>query len=313
MEMNKKILWVIPVLLLTFIIIFVVKNIPKQKFYLEDKYYGSSEFTTIDSNDLNKLMNDKESFALFIYQPACVTSSNFEQVLYNFTQNNKIKIYEIAFSDIKDTKLSKSIKYYPSFAIFNKGHMVDYLDAESDNDLKYYKSKDEFEKWFTSYVLLKEVENSNQDSNEKSNEESKTNSKESTQENITEENTKEIKLDQITYDKNKVNIYFFWGSTCPHCKEEFAFFSQIKEEYGDYYNLYTYEVWNNADNAKIMNKFASALNEEVEGVPYTIIGDVSFTGFGESSKEKFKEAIKNKHKNSSDVYFDKIKSEMQQK
>ena len=229
MEMNKKFLWVIPVLLLIPIIIVIFKNMPKQKFYLEDKYYGNSEFTTIESNDLNKLMNNKESFALFIYQPACVTSSDFEQVLYDFTQSNNIKIYKIAFSDIKNTKLNESIKYYPSFAIFNKGQMVDYLDANSDDDLKYYKSKVEFEKWFTNYVLLKETEISKQDSNE----ETKENNNKNTQESITEENTKEINLDQVTYDKNKVNIYFFWGSTCPHCKEEFAFFDEIQEEYGE--------------------------------------------------------------------------------
>ena len=304
MEMNKKFLWVIPVLLLIPIIIVIFKNMPKQKFYLEDKYYGNSEFTTIESNDLNKLMNNKESFALFIYQPACVTSSDFEQVLYDFMQSNNIKIYKIAFSDIKNTKLNESIKYYPSFAIFNKGQMVDYLDANSDDDLKYYKSKVEFKKWFTNYVLLKEAEISKQDSNE----ETKENNNKNTQESITEENTKEINLDQVTYDKNKVNIYFFWGSTCSHCKEEFAFFDEIQEEYGDYYNLYTYEVWNNPDNAEIMKKFASALNEEAKGVPYTVIGDVSFIGFSESDKEKFIETIKSKHQNSSDVYFDKIKS-----
>lgn len=304
MEMNKKFLWVIPVLLLIPIIIVIFKNMPKQKFYLEDKYYGNSEFTTIESNDLNKLMNNKESFALFIYQPACVTSSDFEQVLYDFMQSNNIKIYKIAFSDIKNTKLNESIKYYPSFAIFNKGQMVDYLDANSDDDLKYYKSKVEFKKWFTNYVLLKEAEISKQDSNE----ETKENNNKNTQESITEENTKEINLDQVTYDKNKVNIYFFWGSTCHHCKEEFAFFDEIQEEYGDYYNLYTYEVWNNPDNAEIMKKFASALNEEAKGVPYTVIGDVSFIGFSESDKEKFIETIKSKHQNSSDVYFDKIKS-----
>ena len=304
MEMNKKFLWVIPVLLLIPIIIVIFKNMPKQKFYLEDKYYGNSEFTTIESNDLNKLMNNKESFALFIYQPACVTSSDFEQVLYDFTQSNNIKIYKIAFSDIKNTKLNESIKYYPSFAIFNKGQMVDYLDANSDDDLKYYKSKVEFKKWFTNYVLLKEAEISKQDSNE----ETKENNNKNTQESITEENTKEINLDQVTYDKNKVNIYFFWGSTCPHCKEEFAFFDEIKETYGKYYNLYTYEVWENPNNAEIMNKFAEALGEEVTGVPYTIIGDKSFKGFGESSKEEIMNAIKNNHQNSRDVYFYKIKN-----
>ncbi len=302
MKLNKKILWIIPLLLLISIIIgiIVIRNMPEKKFYLEDKYYGGSDFIEIKTSDLEKLIDDKESFALFVYQPACVTSANFEQILKDFSNSNNIEIYKIAFSDIKDTSLSKYIKYYPSFAIFNKGNMVSYLDANSDNDLKYYESKDEFQKWFTSFVLLKDTDNSNSSENENVTEES---------ENTKEETPTEINLENVTYDKNKVNIYFFWGSTCPHCKAEFAFFDEIKEEYGDYYNLYTYEVWENPDNEKIMNKFADALNEEVTGVPYTVIGDVSFTGFGESSKEKFIDAIKNKHQNSSDVYFDKIKSE----
>ena len=302
MKLNKKILWIIPLLLLISIIIgiIVIRNMPEKKFYLEDKYYGGSDFIEIKTSDLEKLIDDKESFALFVYQPACVTSANFEQILKDFSNSNNIEIYKIAFSDIKDTSLSKYIKYYPSFAIFNKGNMVSYLDANSDNDLKYYESKDEFQKWFTSFVLLKDTDNSNSSENENVTEES---------ENTKEETPTEINLENVTYDKNKVNIYFFWGSTCPHCKAEFAFFDEIKEEYGDYYNLYTYEVWENPDNEKIMNKFADALNEEVTGVPYTVIGDVSFTGFGESSKEKFIETIKNKHQNSSDVYFDKIKNE----
>ena len=302
MKLNKKILWIIPLLLLISIIIgiIVIRNMPEKKFYLEDKYYGGSDFIEIKTSDLEKLIDDKESFALFVYQPACVTSANFEQILKDFSNSNNIEIYKIAFSDIKDTSLSKYIKYYPSFAIFNKGNMVSYLDANSDNDLKYYESKDEFQKWFTSFVLLKDTDNSNSSENENVTEES---------ENTKEETPTEINLENVTYDKNKVNIYFFWGSTCPHCKAEFAFFDEIKEEYGDYYNLYTYEVWENPDNEKIMNEFADALNEEVTGVPYTVIGDVSFTGFGESSKEKFIETIKNKHQNSSDVYFDKIKSE----
>ena len=302
MKLNKKILWIIPLLLLISIIIgiIVIRNMPEKKFYLEDKYYCGSDFIEIKTSDLEKLIDDKESFALFVYQPACVTSANFEQILKDFSNSNNIEIYKIAFSDIKDTSLSKYIKYYPSFAIFNKGNMVSYLDANSDNDLKYYESKDEFQKWFTSFVLLKDTDNSNSSENENVTEES---------ENTKEETPTEINLENVTYDKNKVNIYFFWGSTCPHCKAEFAFFDEIKEEYGDYYNLYTYEVWENPDNEKIMNKFADALNEEVTGVPYTVIGDVSFTGFGESSKEKFIDAIKNKHQNSSDVYFDKIKSE----
>lgn len=301
MKMNKKFLWIIPVLLLISIIIIVIQNLPAQKFYLEDKYYGSRGFIEIDTSDLEKLMDDKESFALFIYQPACVTSSNFEQVLNDFMGSNNIKIYKIAFSNIKDTSLSEKIKYYPSFAIFNRGIMVDYLDASSDDDLKYYEEKVEFENWFTSYVLLKDVNTYDSEVQDETTQEE--------EESTEVETPAEIDLENVTYDENKVNIYFFWGSTCPHCKEEFSFFDEIEEEYGNYYNLYTYEVWESQENAEIMNRFADALEEEPTGVPYTIIGDVSFTGFGESSKEKFIDAITSKHQNSSDVYFDKIKSQ----
>lgn len=297
--MNKKILWVLIPLVLIVAVILIIKNIPVQKFYLENKYYGSNEVIEISTSDLEKLIDEKESFALFVYQPACVTSSKLEQILTDFTADNNIKIYKIAFSNIKTTKLSKSIKYYPSFAIFNKGVMVDYLDANSDNDLKYYENKDEFEKWFTNYVLLKDNDVSGSNEN---------NIAEQSSENSEVDTPKTINLENVTYDKNKVNIYFFWGSTCPHCEAEFTFFDEIKEEYGDYYNLHTYEVLENKENADIMNVFAQALGEKATGVPYTIIGDESFTGFGESSKEKFINAIKNKYQNSSDIYFDKIKN-----
>ncbi len=298
MKTNNKIFLLAPLLLLLSIIVVVIKQSPMHQFYLEDKYYSDSKFIEIETNDLNKLINNKESFVLFIYQPACITSSNFEQILYDYLETNHISIYKIPFSDIKNTTLSKSVKYYPSFAIFNNGKLIDYLDANSDEDLEYYESKEGFEKWFTNYVLLKQIKENKSDQNSKAKENN-------AQKEIS---TQEINLNNVTYNENKVNIYFFWGSTCPHCKEEFAFFDEIKETYGKYYNLYTYEVWENPNNAEMMNKFAEALGEEVTGVPYTIIGDKSFKGFGESSKEEIMNAIKNNHQNSSDIYFNKIKN-----
>lgn len=52
--------------------------------------------------------------------------------------------------------------------------------------------------------------------------------------------------------------------------------------------------------------FAESMGDKVTGVPYTIIGDKSFTGFGEKSKNDFISAIEKQYKNSYDVYFDKI-------
>ena len=45
------------------------------------------------------------------------------------------------------------------------------------------------------------------------------------------------------------------------------------------------------------------MGDEVKGVPYTIIGNETFSGFGEKIKEQIKTAIKTQSKNSYDVYF----------
>lgn len=303
MMMNKKALILLPILLLTACLIFIFKNFPIQRFYLEEKYYGNKKFKEIKAETLENMIDKKESFALFIYQPACVTSSDFEAVLNKFVDENPITIYMITFENMKSTKLHETIKYYPSFALFNKGELVDSLDASSEEDLKYYSNKDDFKTWITNHVILKEENKSSQIEYES----------EVTQNEVTENETTTIskedtKLEEITYDKNKINIYMFWGSTCPHCKAEFAFFDEIKSEYAGAYNLYTFEVWENEENKKLMDKFAEALDENPKGVPYTIIGDESFIGFGDSDKQKFKDLIKNNHQNSKDIYFEKIKS-----
>ena len=57
--MNKKILWVLIPLVLIVAVILIIKNIPVQKFYLENKYYGSNEVIEISTSDLEKLIDEK--------------------------------------------------------------------------------------------------------------------------------------------------------------------------------------------------------------------------------------------------------------
>ena len=49
--------------------------------------------------------------------------------------------------------------------------------------------------------------------------------------------------EDIEEAKEKINIYLFWGNGCSHCSNLKAFMASIEEEYGKYYNLYTFEVW----------------------------------------------------------------------
>lgn len=93
-------------------------------------------------------MKNKKFSAVFIYEPSCITSNDFNEV----SNKNQISLYKMSFENMKSTELNNKIKFYPSLAIFNKGKLVHYLDAEANEDKEYYKNIDELENWFFSYV-----------------------------------------------------------------------------------------------------------------------------------------------------------------
>lgn len=298
---KKKLLLVISVLILLSIIIFITFKVLNRNFYLDDKYYGNNEIYEIGIEEFNNLISNKESFGIFVYQPACTTSAEFEQVLYDFFKQNNMSIYKIKFSDIYEH--TDFLKFYPSFIIYKNGKMVDFLEADKDKDLKYYQSVDGFSEWFTKYVILKNIENNSSDN---TNEDVEIENEKDTNEDKTSESTTNIKLDNITKKDGKVNIYLFWGDGCPHCKEEKLFLKSIENEYGNLFNVYEFEVWHNEENEKIMKEFGKAMDDNLTGVPYTIIGKESIKGFNDSKKEQILDAIINESKNNYDVYFDKI-------
>ncbi len=117
----------------------------------------------------------------------------------------------------------------------------------------------------------------------------------------------EASLSDIKKEKGKVNIYMFWGNGCPHCADAHEFFDSIKNKYGSMFNLYGFEVWYNSDNSNLANKFASAMGDELAGVPYYIIGSKSFPGYASSWDNDIINAIKEESKKDFDVYFDKVK------
>ena len=115
--------------------------------------------------------------------------------------------------------------------------------------------------------------------------------------------TRTAKLSDITFEEDKINIYFFWGDGCPHCEELFTFLESIKSEYNEYFNLYGFEVWYNEDNGQIMDYFQEELDETVgsRSVPYYIIGDKSFAGYTSSMNEEILDTIKEKYNNRQDI------------
>ena len=114
----------------------------------------------------------------------------------------------------------------------------------------------------------------------------------------------------------KVNIYLFWGEGCPHCKKEFDYLESLLKEYGKYFEVYAIEVSKNIDNRPMLEKFSNKMGDDnvidIENnritFPYTVIGNKTFKGFSELSKDKILDAIISEHVDSYDVYLDYIKN-----
>ena len=113
----------------------------------------------------------------------------------------------------------------------------------------------------------------------------------------------------ISYSKEKINIYLFYGEGCPHCEELKNYLNSLDNKEKSYFNIYTFEVWNNSTNQQFMKDSAKYLNKEVSGVPFLIIGNKTFEGYNESMNIKIKKAIKTEYKlNGKNDYYKEYKS-----
>jgi len=76
---------------------------------------------------------------------------------------------------------------------------------------------------------------------------------------------------------NDVNIHFFWRDGCPHCNTERAFLRKITNKYPQI-TVYDYETASH-ETQKILKDIETLLDTNFRGVPFTVIGDQTFTGF----------------------------------
>ncbi len=139
-------------IVIVLLLVIFVTGCKNDNFSLEEKYYDTASLIEIDDSKFNELVDNKESFAILIYESSCTTSSEFSKVVEDFSEKYKLYLYSISFKNMKETSLSDKVKFCPSFAIYKKGKLIDFLDASSDEDTEVYKDVDNFSNWFFSYV-----------------------------------------------------------------------------------------------------------------------------------------------------------------
>lgn len=89
-----------------------------------------------------------------------------------------------------------------------------------------------------------------------------------------------------------VDLYLFYSSTCPHCKDERAYLNDLQKKY-DYLTVHEYEVH---DNISVTSKVKDELGIKESYVPITIIGSDYMIGFSSSTKSDIQMLI--------DIYHD---------
>lgn len=74
--------------------------------------------------------------------------------------------------------------------------------------------------------------------------------------------------------------YFFYGSGCPHCEKEIKFLESLQKKYPEF-EIQSFEVYLHRENALLLQNIGKSLNVDVSGVPFSVIGDKHFIGYGE--------------------------------
>lgn len=116
---------------------------------------------------------------------------------------------------------------------------------------------------------------------------------------LTEEGI-EHDLKDYKESEDKINIYLFRGHKCGFCNSFLTFLYNNAEEYGKYFNLVSYEIFNDSNNSKLFEEVSKFMDgKSATGVPYIVIGDTAFGGFNESNdgdaiKSKIKELYESK-------------------
>jgi glutaredoxin len=109
-----------------------------------------------------------------------------------------------------------------------------------------------------------------------------------------------------TLTNERVKVYVFRGEGCSHCAEALAWFESVQEKEGKYFELVTFEVWNDEANKAQMEKVAKYFGENADGVPYIIVGKKTWHGFASSYSSEILDAIHSEYQKNTESRFDVI-------
>lgn len=87
---------------------------------------------------------------------------------------------------------------------------------------------------------------------------------------------------------NTISVHLFYNDGCPFCEKEIQFLNNLKKD--NDFNFIKYKL-DNKPNNELVKKVKKFFNDNHIYIPYTVIGDQTFTGFNDSTKDQITKAI----------------------
>ena len=103
---------------------------------------------------------------------------------------------------------------------------------------------------------------------------------------LTTVNAANDKKEVTSESSNKVTLYLFRQTGCPHCADEMSYLNEHLDEYKDKINIVVYDIYE-GNNRELVLGLLDELKIEYEGAPFNVIGKKTFVGFADSIADSF--------------------------
>ena len=131
----------------------------EEKVTLEDaQYVEEGKISFLPSFDLiQEKIDNKVTFVFYMYGATCSGCHAFTPILEEYVEEKGIEIYAVEINMVAaaNPTLKEKMGYTPSIAVIKEGEFYQGMDASKSGSADIFSSKEEFAKWFESYVNLK--------------------------------------------------------------------------------------------------------------------------------------------------------------
>lgn len=119
----------------------------------------SGELNKINLKEMQRMIDDKESFAIVFTQTTCGACQTFHEMLDTYLLNHNITLYEVVLDEETDADIStnlktirktfKGFKNTPSLYYVKEGTMENQMSTENDAAI----TEERFDSWVQEYKL----------------------------------------------------------------------------------------------------------------------------------------------------------------